>query len=153
MLKQLIWLSVSIIILLVDRFSKVAALENLTLHQPLAVMPGFNFTLAYNTGSAFSFLASAGAWHHYFFIILTVVIAGILLIWLMRSPKEKMLNFSLALLIGGALGNLWDRLEYGHVVDFIDWYYKDYHFATFNVADAAITLATVSLIWKLILKK
>lgn len=153
MLKQLIWLSISIIVILADRFSKILALEHLTLHQPLALMPGFNFTLAFNTGSAFSFLASAGPWHHYFFILLTLAIALILLVWLMRSSKEKMLSFSLSLLIGGALGNLWDRLQYGHVVDFIDLYFKNYHFATFNIADVAITLATIGLLYQYILKR
>lgn len=153
MLRQLMWLSISIIVVIADRLSKMWALEYLELHQPLAVMPGFNFTLAFNTGSAFSFLASAGAWHHYFFILLTMLIAIILLVWLFRLPKqEKMTSLSLSLLIGGALGNLWDRLQYGQVVDFVDWYYKSHHFATFNIADAAITLAAIGLFFKCICK-
>lgn len=147
MLRQLIWLCASILVIIADRLSKMWALEHLELHQPVAVMPGFNLTLAFNTGSAFSFLASAGAWHHYFFVLLAIIIAIILLIWLMRlSSQEKMISFSLSLLIGGALGNLWDRLQYGQVVDFVDWYYKDYHFATFNIADVAITLAAIGLL-------
>ena len=101
----------------------------------------FNLTLQHNTGAAFSFLSDAGGWQRYFFSGIAVVISVALVIWLYRLPaKQWLLALSLGLILGGALGNLWDRLVLGYVVDFISVHYRGWYFPAFNIADSAITV-------------
>ncbi len=144
---NLSWLLLTLLIIVLDQVSKHAALQWLSLNQALPVVPGFNLTLVYNYGAAFSFLSDAGGWQRYFFIILTAIISVVLLIWLARLPAGRaMLASALALVLGGAAGNLWDRLQYGYVVDFIEVYYDKWSWPVFNIADSAITVGAALLI-------
>lgn len=143
----LFWLWVSGIVFVLDQLSKYIAEASLVLHEPVAVMPLFNFTLAYNTGAAFSFLAGAGGWQRWFFALIAIAISAFLAGWLLKLPRsQRWLGVALAMVLGGAIGNLWDRLVYGHVIDFIDWYYGSYHWPAFNIADSAISVGAVMLI-------
>ncbi len=141
-----LWLSGAVIVL--DQITKLMIAGTLELHQRITVIPGFfNLTLAYNEGAAFSFLSDAGGWQRWFFTALAIVVAAILVVWLKRlTPADKGSAIALALIIGGALGNLIDRLLYGHVIDFIHWYYKSYYWPSFNIADSAITVGATLLI-------
>jgi len=110
-------------------------------------MPSFNLVLAHNTGAAFSFLAGAGGWQRGFFSVIAVVAAGVIVHLLRKHHEEKIFSLALALILGGALGNLIDRILLGHVVDFLDFYVQGYHWPAFNVADMAITGGAGLLIW------
>jgi signal peptidase II len=140
-----VWLSLLIII--TDQASKYFAEQMLVLHQPVAIIPMLNFTLAYNTGAAFSFLHQAGGWQNTFFIAIALVMSIVLLVMLYRTPRKE-LQFSLALwlVLGGAIGNVIDRIRISKVVDFIDFYISEWHFATFNIADIAISIGAFLLI-------
>ncbi len=119
----------------------------LDLHQPVPVIPFLNLTLTHNTGAAFSFLSDAGGWQRWFFAGLTIVVSIIIVVWLARlKPGQRWLPVSLSLVLGGALGNLWDRLAIGAVVDFIDVYYRTWHWPAFNLADSAICVGAVMLV-------
>ena len=111
------------------------------------VWPVFNLTLVYNTGAAFSFLADAGGWQRYLFTGLAMVVSVVLVIWL-RGMKthERLVAWAVALVLGGAIGNLIDRLAYGKVVDFLQWHWEQYYFPSFNLADSAITLGVILLL-------
>ena len=144
---RLHWLWLSAAVIAADQITKYAASAVLELHQPVAVMPFLNLTLTYNKGAAFSFLSDAGGWQRWFFAVLTVVVATIIVVWLTRlKPGQRMLGCALALVLGGALGNLWDRLVIGAVVDFIDVYYGSWHWPAFNIADSAICVGAVMLV-------
>ncbi len=144
MLKYL-WLSA--VVILLDQGSKIIMSSILSLYQTIAVMPHFNLTLAHNYGAAFSFLAGAGGWQRWFFIGLTTVISIVLIIWLKKlNIQAKLEAVSISLILGGAIGNVIDRIYLGYVVDFFDFYYGTWHFATFNIADSAIVLGAGLLI-------
>ncbi len=135
------WFWLSAVVLLLDQGSKLLADARLVFHEPVPLLPFFNLRLAYNTGAAFSFLGNAGGWQRWFFAGISVLVVGVLVVWMRRlKPEQWQLSLAFALIIGGALGNLIDRLVYGHVIDFIDVYYKTWHWPTFNIADSAITL-------------
>jgi len=137
---------ISLIVIIADQISKIFVDGTLALGERIPVMPMFNITLWYNEGSAFSFLSDAGGWQRWFFTIVSSVVSVILIVWLYRlSKQEKILTWSIALILGGAIGNLIDRVAYGHVVDFIQWYYQSWYFPTFNIADVAITIGGVLL--------
>ena len=141
------WLWLTLLVIVLDQVTKSVAVQWLTLNQAHPVFPGFNLTLVHNPGAAFSFLRDAGGWQRYFFIVLTTVISVVLLVWLARLPSGRaLLACALALVIGGAAGNLWDRLQYGYVVDFIEVYYDKWSWPVFNIADSAITVGAVLLI-------
>jgi signal peptidase II len=141
------WIWISIAIIIADQITKIVADQYLQYGQPVAVMPMFNFTLLYNTGAAFSFLSNAGGWQRWFFIFLSSSISVVLIIWLYKLPaQQKFQTLSLALILGGAIGNLIDRSLYGHVIDFLDVYYQHRHWPTFNIADSAISIGAVMLI-------
>ena len=141
------WLWLTVLIIILDQISKQLAEAWLVLYQPVPVLPSFNFTLMYNTGAAFSFLSSAGGWQRWFFLVLSLVISIILLVWLSRLKNSQgWLAVSLALILGGALGNAIDRALFGHVIDFIQLYYQSWAWPTFNIADSAITVGAVILI-------
>ena len=145
MLKQWGWLSVLVIV--ADQATKYFAERLLVMHQPVPVTPSFNLLLTYNTGAAFSFLADAGGWQRWFFLGLGLMVSIGLLIWLGRlKPAEKRLAAALALILGGAVGNLIDRIWLGQVIDFIQLYYDRWYWPAFNIADSAITLGAVLLV-------
>jgi signal peptidase II len=142
------WLWLSALVVVLDQLTKQLAEGMLVLHQPVAVLPFVNLTLVYNTGAAFSFLAGAGGWQRWFFLVLTIVISIALIIWITRlKAGEGRLALSLALILGGAIGNLIDRALYGHVIDFIDLYYGYWHWPAFNIADSAITVGAMLLVF------
>ena len=122
-------------------------------YAPVPVLPFLNFALTYNSGAAFSFLSSAGGWQRWFFVVISIVVSAIIVHWLRGAPRgEVRLPMALALVLGGALGNLWDRLALGAVVDFIDLHYHGWHWPTFNIADSAIAVGAcllfTTLNWK-----
>lgn len=148
------WLWVSVIVLGLDRITKILAQKHLVYNVALPVVPSFNLTLSYNRGSAFSFLNSASGWQVWMFGSVAVVVSIILVVWLKRlSASQKWLSIALALVIGGALGNLWDRFSYGHVVDFIELYVSNLYWPVFNIADSAICVGAVMLFWDAVRKK
>ncbi|HXN14731.1 MAG TPA: signal peptidase II [Usitatibacter sp.] len=141
------WLGVSLAVLLADLATKAWVTRAFTPGEIREVTPFFNLVLVHNSGAAFSFLAGADGWQRWFFTIVTVVIAIVLLVMLKRHHATRLLAFALALLIGGALGNLWDRVSLGHVVDFVQLHVAGYYWPAFNVADSAISVGVVLLLW------
>lgn len=140
-----VWLSVFVVVL--DQFVKYLASIYLSYHEPVTIFPGFALTLVHNTGAAFSFLRDAGGWQRWFFMCLSGGVSIALVVWLYRlPPRNRWLACSLALVLGGAVGNLWDRITLGYVIDFIDIYYRQWHWPAFNVADSAISIGAVMLI-------
>jgi signal peptidase II len=143
------WLLLSALVIVLDQLSKwwaLSALQPAGLPHP--VIPGFlNWTLAFNTGAAFSFLASSDGWQRWFFVLLAVVISAVLVVWLHRTPRRDWRTaMPLALIVGGALGNLIDRLHAAQVTDFIQVYYREWSYPVFNVADCGITVGAVALV-------
>lgn len=139
--------AISLFVIIIDQVSKVYFDSSLEINERIPVMPMFNFTLHYNEGAAFSFLNDAGGWQRWLFTAISSIVSIILIVWLYRlTIKERWLSLALALILGGAIGNLIDRVIYGHVVDFIQWYYQSWYFPTFNVADAAIFVGGAILI-------
>ena len=142
----LTWLGLSLIILLADQFTKVLIVGNYALGDSTYVTNFFNVVRAHNTGAAFSFLAGAGGWQRWFFTGIGVV-AAIFMVWMLKShPGQKLFSFAISLILGGAIGNVIDRLWHGYVVDFLDFHWRAMHFPAFNVADAAISIGAVCLI-------
>ena len=141
------WIGLSLLIVIIDQITKYQAAQYLTLRDPVAVISGFNLTLMYNTGAAFSILSQASGWQRWFFIILAGVISILIIIWMLSpSNQRRWLLAALALILGGVLGNLWDRVFLGYVIDFIEVYYKSWFWPVFNVADSAITVGAIMLI-------
>lgn len=141
------WLILSIVIIVLDQVTKFYAVQSLVLHESKYIYDGFNLTLMYNSGAAFSFLSDAGGWQRWFFIGISSFISIVIVIWMYNSlAKGRWLLFALAFILGGALGNLWDRLTLGYVVDFIEVYYKDLYWPAFNIADSAITIGAIMLV-------
>ena len=141
------WLLLSLVVVGLDQLSKYWALGALTLHSPQPVVPHFDLTLVFNQGAAFSFLSDAGGWQRWFFVVLATLVSVILVVWILRLGRgQRWLGGALALVLGGAVGNLIDRVRFGHVVDFIDLYYQGYHWPAFNIADSAITAGAVMLL-------
>lgn len=142
------WLLLSVLIIVADQVSKWVVLEHFQLHDSLPVIDGLlNWTLAYNEGAAFSFLSDAGGWQRWFFTALAVIVSAILVVWLKRTNRTDWRTaVPLALIIGGAIGNVIDRIRFGHVVDFIDVHYGTWSWPAFNIADSAISVGAVMLI-------
>ena len=141
------WLAVTAVIILLDLQTKQMVSEALTLYRPVEVFSWLNITLAHNYGAAFSFLSDAGGWQRWFFIVLASAVSLVLLVWILRLPrKEWVTGLGLALVLGGAIGNLVDRIRLGYVVDFIDFHVGDWHYPAFNVADSAITCGVILLL-------
>ncbi|MGH8081654.1 MAG: signal peptidase II [Lysobacter sp.] len=143
----LIWLIVSVVVIALDQWSKAWVLATLPEYTAVPVIDGFwNWYRSYNTGAAFSFLSDAGGWQKYFFMVLAVAISGLLTRWLARTPRNDWKSaLPFALVIGGAIGNVIDRLIHGHVVDFIQWYVGKYHWPSFNIADSAIVAGAIGI--------
>ena len=142
------WLWLSIAVIVIDQLTKLWVDSSLALHERLPLIEDFfDLTLAYNPGAAFSFLADAGGWQRWFFTILSTVVTIILVVWLKRLPAHEKINAAaLALIIGGAVGNLIDRIAYGHVIDFLLVYYQQWSWPAFNVADSAISVGVVLML-------
>lgn len=140
-----LWLSVAVVVL--DQLTKLAAVKFLVYHAEVNLLPFLNLTLTYNTGAAFGFLSTASGWQNIFFIAIALI-AGAVIFFMLRglSAGEHWQVVALTLILGGAIGNLLDRLIYGHVVDFMDFYISSWHFWTFNVADAAISVGAALLV-------
>ncbi len=135
------WLWLSVLVVGLDQMTKWLAVGMLDSYRPLPLVPLLNLTLMYNEGAAFSFLADAGGWQRWFFACFALMMSAVLVIWLLRlGPGERLMAAALSLVVGGAVGNLVDRVLTGRVVDFIDFYVGNWHWPAFNVADSAITL-------------
>jgi len=153
------WLGLAAVIVLLDQVTKQLIVANYQLGDSTHVTSFFNIVRAHNPGAAFSFLASAGGWQRWFFTGVGIV-ASVFIVWMLRSnPGQKLFAFALACILGGAIGNVIDRVVYGHVVDFLDFHwpflsgiFHGGHFPSFNVADAGITIGAVSLILDEILR-
>lgn len=143
------WLSLSIGIILADQWSKAWIIDHFVLYETRTVIPGLlNGTLIYNTGAAFGFLNQAGGWQHWLFSGIALLASVGILLWMMSLERhERSIAAGLSLILGGAIGNLLDRLQHGHVIDFIQVYYQQWYFPAFNIADSAITLGAVLLIF------
>ena len=134
---KLKWLWLAALLLGLDQASKLAVDKSFALYESVAVMPFFNLTYVHNTGAAFSFLSEAGGWQRWFFAALAIIMSTIMTLWLTRlKAHETLLAVSLSLILGGAMGNLIDRLAYGYVIDFLDVYYQTWHWPAFNIADS-----------------
>jgi len=141
------WLWLSLLAVILDQGSKLVIDSSMRLYQSIPVMPYFNLTYVHNTGAAFSFLSEAGGWQRWFFAGLAILISAAIAVWLARlKQREILLAVALSLVLGGAIGNLIDRLAYGYVIDFLDVYYGDWHWPAFNVADSAITLGVMLML-------
>ena len=143
---KFLWITLVVIIL--DQVSKQLAEYYLVFQVPIPVIPFFNLTLSYNTGAAFSFLADAGGWQRWFFVILATVVSIAIVIWIKKlEAQDKWVAIALALVLGGAIGNVIDRALFAHVIDFLHVYYEQWSWPIFNIADSAITAGVAILLW------
>lgn len=134
-------------VVVLDQWSKHLASTLLSYGRPVFVLPVFDLTLLHNSGAAFSFLAGAGGWQRWLLAAIAMAVSGVLIVWLHRlSSSQRLLAWALTLLLGGAIGNLWDRLVLGYVVDFISVHWQGHYFPAFNVADSAITLGALLML-------
>jgi len=140
------WLALAALLALADQASKAAISASLRMGEVRGITPFFNLVLAHNRGAAFSFLADAGGWQRALFIAIAVLATAVIVAMLARHSGERIFSAGLALILGGALGNLWDRIALGYVVDFLDFYAFGWHFWAFNLADSAITVGAGLLI-------
>ena len=141
------WLWISLAIFVADQVTKQAVTAAFQYGESKYIFPWFNLVLAHNTGAAFSFLAGASGWQREFFIGVTLIVSSVLIWMLKNNPGNRVLSIALALVIGGAFGNLYDRVMYGYVVDFVQWHMAGYYWPAFNVADSAICLGAGLLIF------
>jgi len=140
-----LWLSLAVVVL--DQLTKYLVMQSFHLYESLPLLPGLNLTLVHNTGAAFSFLQGAGGWQRWFFIAMALLVGTILVVWMSRLDEHRpWLGAALGFIVGGAAGNLLDRVMHGHVIDFIDVYYRDWHWPAFNVADSAISVGVAILV-------
>jgi signal peptidase II len=141
------WLWLSLLVVAIDQASKYLLMARLPPFRPVAVLPSLNFLLTYNTGVSFSFLQLSGGWQRWPLALFALVIAGVLVAWLARMPGERrLLGSAVAIILGGAVGNLIDRIVQGQVTDFIQLYWRDWSFAIFNLADAAISVGVALIL-------
>nr|WP_022947735.1 signal peptidase II [Methylohalobius crimeensis] len=142
------WLALTAVVVCLDQLTKLWVTAILRLHESIEILPFFRLTRVHNTGAAFSFLAGAGGWQRWFFLGLAVAASIVILIWMWRlKDDERIQAAGLALILGGALGNFIDRAWHGYVIDFLDVYYRHWHWPAFNLADAAITVGVALLLW------
>lgn len=146
------WYRLSILVVIADQLVKRLVVAKLGYGQPVEILPVFNLTLQYNTGAAFSFLHDAGGWQRWFFSALAMVVSAVLAVWMARLQRhQRLLLAGLGLIVGGALGNLVDRLRFGYVVDFLSAHWGEHYFPAFNVADSAITIGAGLLLLDMLL--
>jgi signal peptidase II len=140
------WLTNPLLVILLDQWSKMAIVQHFVWGQSESITSFFNLVRVHNTGAAFSFLADAGGWQHWFFILIGIGVS-LFMLWLIYcNPHESLLCGALSLIIGGAIGNVIDRIQYGYVVDMLDFHARGWHFPAFNLADSAITAGAFLLI-------
>jgi signal peptidase II len=140
------WLGLAFVILIADQFTKVLIVGFYHLGDSTPVTSFFNVVRAHNSGAAFSFLAGASGWQRWFFTVIGML-AALLIVWMLRSHAgQKLFSFALACILGGAVGNVIDRIRFGYVVDFLDFHWRGWHFPAFNIADSAITIGALCLI-------
>ncbi len=148
------WCWLSLLIVLLDQWSKYLVVNKFTLYESMPIIPFFNLTLLHNTGAAFSFLSQYPSVAIWLFSSITIIISGILLVWLKNVPAQnKWMACALSLVLGGGIGNLIDRIYYGYVIDFLDVYYGSAHFPAFNIADSAITVGAIIIFFNMFIKK
>lgn len=141
------WIWLAVVVVILDQLTKYIASTSLEMYQPIAVMPMFNWTLMHNTGAAFSFLAESGGWQRWFFAAIALVVSAVIVLWIKRLEQhEKWQAIALALILGGAIGNVIDRIYLGYVVDFIQVYYQQWYWPAFNIADSAISVGVAMII-------
>ena len=140
------WLGIALAVILIDQFTKTLILAYFQLGDSRSVTPFFNVVRVHNSGAAFSFLAGASGWQRWFFVGLGAA-AALFIVWMLRGHGgQRLFSWALALILGGALGNVVDRLLHGHVVDFIQVHWRSWFFPSFNIADSAITIGAILLI-------
>lgn len=141
------WLMLAAVVVVLDQLTKFGASAMLNYAEPVAIFPGLNFTLAHNTGAAFSLLSEASGWQRWFFAAIALVVSVVITAWLRQiGDGELWLPLALSLILGGAIGNFIDRLNFGYVIDFIQVYYKTWYWPAFNIADSAICVGAVVLV-------
>jgi signal peptidase II len=150
-----LWYGFAVLVFAFDQLTKLWAEAALQGGDTIVVTSFFRFQLAYNTGAAFSLLYDAGGWQRWFFAVLALIVSVAIAIWIARLVASKVRHrrwelLGLSLILGGAVGNLYDRIVLGHVVDFIVWHYRDYYWPTFNIADAAICVGAAVLIYDML---
>jgi signal peptidase II len=141
------WFVISALVIVLDQLTKYWVSQSLAPGESVPIAPFFNLALTFNTGAAFSFLSRASGWQRGFFIVIAASASLLIVYLIVRYHRQKLFSVGLSLILGGALGNLWDRIVLGHVVDFLDFYVQAYHWPAFNVADSAITCGAALLIW------
>jgi signal peptidase II len=147
------WYGLAAIVIVLDQLSKWVVLNQIQFGETIYVAPFWNWVLTFNPGAAFSFLADQPGWQRWFFSVLALGVSGWIALELRRHPEEKLMALALALVMGGALGNVIDRIRFGAVVDFIQWHAAGYYWPAFNVADSAITLGAVLMVWATLFAK
>jgi len=147
--RAIIWLALALVVAVLDQMTKLMVVDNLMLYQRIPVLPFFDFVLLHNTGAAFSFLSDAAGWQNWLFTGVAAIVSVGITWWLVTLPRtgRKVLAIGLALVLGGAIGNLIDRVLYGYVVDFLLFYYRDWSYPAFNIADSAITCGVVLILF------
>ena len=145
--QRLWWYAIAILVLIADQLTKSAIVAEFYLGQREVVTSFFNLVYVRNYGAAFSFLSDAGGWQRWFFAVLSTAVSAVITVWIFRLPKSKWIeSLALALILGGALGNLWDRIVLGYVVDFISVHYQGRYFPAFNIADSAISVGAALML-------
>ncbi|HET8903805.1 MAG TPA: signal peptidase II [Saccharospirillum sp.] len=146
-MKQSVWLLIAVAVVALDLWTKSLATQMLQYGRPVEILPVLDFTLLHNRGAAFSFLSSAGGWQRWVFTVIALAVSIVLVVWTLQlKPHERWLSVTLPLILGGALGNLYDRLTLGYVVDFVHFHWQGRYFPAFNIADAAITVGAIMMI-------
>jgi signal peptidase II len=141
------WYALAALVIVLDQISKQVVLATIRHGETIYVAPFWNWVLTFNRGAAFSFLADAGGWQRWFFTALAFGVSGWIAFMLRQHAAQKLLSLSLALIMGGALGNVIDRIRFGAVVDFVQWHAAGLYWPAFNVADSAITVGAVLMVW------
>ena len=147
--RHALWFGLSAFVVLADQITKLLVVDALTLYQRIPVLPIFDLVRLHNTGAAFSFLSDASGWQNWLFLAVAIIVSAIIGWWLLTLPREgrNVLAIGLALILGGAIGNVIDRALYGYVVDFLLFYYKEWSYPAFNIADLAITGGVILVLY------
>ena len=147
--RRMLWPVLSLVIVAADQLTKLMVIDNLMYLQRIPILPVLDLVHLHNTGAAFSFLAGASGWQNWMFAGVAIVVSGVIFWWLVKLPEggRRVLSLGLALVLGGAIGNLIDRILYGYVVDFILFYYHEWSYPAFNIADSAITCGVALILF------
>ena len=153
-IKKYHWIFIVILVFALDRITKYLVVNYLVFAEPVEVLPILNLFFTYNTGAAFNILSQASGWQEWLFIIIAVGVSIFLVFWQLKIPIEELwLKVAIALVLGGTLGNLYDRIVYHKVIDFLDFYFREWHYPVFNIADSVICIGAVMLISDIMRKK